>query len=398
MVVGLIWANLFYVGLNPVKSTFFPRWLGTRLFLTKNLSPYSQETTAEIEKAQKAAGLEMAPGSAYFLSPFNVFVLYAPFALTGDQPAARVAWMTMLELALAAALALSLLLSRWQTPGWALALLVIFTFTWYYAVRPITNGDLAVLVLLIVLCALVCIRAEQDALAGFLLASAMVKPGMVIVFVIFVLIWAISLRRMMLVWSTLGCLALIYAAASLLIPDWIVQNIRQAIQYLRLAQTNTPGTLIAYWLPGIGKQSGVLLTISTAVLLAVEWRQALGKDFRWFYWTACLTLAVTPLLGIPSSLDNFILALPALVLILATWDERWGTVGKLMVVASLLILSAGVWWLVFIADGRGMPPDQNPWLFLFLPFFLIGGAYWVRWWAIRPPRLPLVEMATQLDA
>ncbi len=394
--VGLVWANLFFTGLAPARGSFLPRYLGTRLFLTESLSPYSQETTSQIQKAQQSAGESPTTADSLFLYPFYSFIAYFPFALTANQTLSRVAWMTVLEIALAASLVLSLSLSRWRVPTWAFILLGLFSFTWYFAVRPLLNADISILVTCALALALVAMRAEQDALAGFLLVVAMSKPVPVLLVVIFALIWAVSHQRWMLLWSFLGSLALVVAATSLLIPDWVVQNIRQIILFLRLDQTNTPGTLVAYWLPGIGKQLGVLLTILTVILLVVEWSQALRKDFRWFYWTACLTLAVTPLSGLPTSLDNFIVIFPGLVLVLTTWDERWGKVGKALVVVSLLILSIGVWVLVLGAEQAGMPPDQNPWLFFVLPVFMLIGAYWVRWWAIRPPRLPVSEMVAHL--
>lgn len=393
ILVGLIWANLFYINLNPAGGDFFPRWLGTRLFLTQGANPYSAETTAEIRRAQQAGGLAPDQADSLFLYPFPAFLLYSPFALTANQVAARTAWMTLLELALFAVLALSLNLSRWRTPAWAVVLLSLFTITWYFALRPVLDGNLVVFTALFILLAMVATRADQDSLAGFLLALSLVKPGPTWLLALFVLIWATAARRWNLVGTFLGSLLLISAAASLLIPDWLVQNIRQGVEYLRIPQTNTPGSLVFFWLPGIGRQFGWLLTIVTLVLLAWEWYQAIGKDFRWFYWTACLTLAVTPLVGLPAALDHYILMLPGLVLVLATWDERWGKVGKLMVALSLILLSFGVWWLALYPASKGMLADQNPWLFLSLPFFMLAGLYWVRWYAIRPPRLPVNELA-----
>jgi len=396
LLVGLIWANLFYVGLNPTQGTFLPRWLGTRLFMVKGLSPYSQEVTTAIQSAQQAGGQSPAPGASFFLYPFYTFVAYAPFALTANQAAARVAWMTILEIASFATLVLSINLCRWRVSVWIMVLLFIFTIAWYYGVLPIAEGDLSVLAALCVVIALIAIREGQDPLAGFLLALAMGKPVPVLLMTLFILIWAVSHQRWTLIWGFLGSLGLILAAASLLIPDWVLQNIRQVIQYIRLPLANTPGTLVAYWLPGIGKQLGWLLIIVIGIVLVVEWIQALRKDFRWFYWTACLTLAVTPLVGLPTSLNNFIVIFPALILVLATWDERWGVVGRVMVLVSMAILSVGAWWLVIAGNQAGMPPDKNPWIFFLLPVFMIIGTYWVRWWAIRPPRLPVVEMAAQL--
>ena len=364
--------------------------------MVKGLSPYSQEVTTAIQSAQQADGQTPAPGTSFYLYPFYTFVAYAPFALTANQAGARVAWMTLLEVASFAILILSINLSRWRAPTWIMVLLVVFTITWFYGVLPITEGDLSVLTALCLVVALIAIREGQDPLAGFLLALAMGKPVPVLLVILFILIWAASHQRWMLIWGFLGSIGLILAAASLLIPDWVLQNIRQIIQYLRLPLTYTPGTLVAYWLPGIGKQLGWLLTIVIGIGLVVEWVQALHKDFRWFYWTACLTLAVTPLVGLPTSLNNFIVIFPALILVLATWDERWGVAGRVMVLISMAILSAGAWWLVIAGSQAGMSPDKNPWIYFLLPVFMIIGAYWVRWWAIRPPRLPLVEMAAQL--
>jgi hypothetical protein len=397
LLVGLIWANLFYVSLDPLQGNFVPNWLGTRLFLTRGLSPYSTETAGEIQKTLLASDQTPAPGQQVFLAPFYSFIFYTPFALTGNIAAARVAWMTLLELAILALLALSLNLSRWRTPAWALVLLLIFSFTWYYGLRPLLDGDLSILVALGAAFALLAIRVEQDALAGFVLALAMIRPAPILPLVVFVLVWAVANQRWTIFWGFVGSLTLIVAATSLLIPDWVAQYLRQLVQVARTLETNTPGGLVAYWLPGIGEAFGRMLSILTVILLVFEWSRALRKDFRWFFWTACLTLAVTPLSGIPTSLDNFIAIFPGLVLVLATWDERWGRLGKALVVASLLILSVGAWWLVSYATQQGMLPDLNPWLFFLLPSFMLVGLYWVRWWAIQPPRLPLNEMASQLN-
>jgi hypothetical protein len=394
--VGLVWANLFYISLNPSQSSFLPRWLGTRLFLTRELSPYSPQTTAEIERTWAADGEAPSEGEAYFLSPFYSFIIYFPFALTDNQVAARVAWMTVLELAVLALLALSLNLSRWRIPAWALLLLFLFSISWYYGLRPVLDGDLSILVGLFAVASLAAIRVEQDALAGFLLALAMIQPTALLLFLVFVLIWAGVSQRWMIVWSFLGCLALVVAATSLIIPDWVAQNIRQVFQYSRLSLIDDPGSLVATWLPGIGQPLGRLLTILTGITLVIEWSLALRKDFRWFYWTACLTLAVTPLSGLPTSLDRFILLFPGLVLVLATWEERWGVVGKVLIVLILLALSAGAWALAVGPDQASMPPDLNPWLFFLLPVLLLAGLYWARWWAIRPPRLLLEEISQNL--
>lgn len=393
--VGLIWANHLYIAQNETSNGFTPRWLGTRLFLTQGLSPYSEQVNEAIQ-GSLATGANQAPG--YYLYPFYSFIFYLPFGMTDNQAAARLVWMTLLELTLLSFLGLSIWLSRWRAPVWGLILVFVVGLLWYYSVRSVLDNDLALVSAMLIGLALFTLRAEQDALSGFLLALATIKPTMVLLPAVFILLWAGSAKRWQVVWGFFGSLVLMVAATSLLVPDWLPANIRQVVEYGGLNLNNTPGRLIGYWLPGIGRQMGWALTIFTIALLAWEWRLSLGKDFRWFYWTACLTLAAAPLIGLPVSLNNYVLLLPSLVLIFGTWHERWGLVGRIMIVFSSLILTLGVWWLVFSGLQREMAPDLNPWLYLVTPLLMIIGAYWVRWWALNPARLPLEELAENLGS
>jgi hypothetical protein len=68
---------------------------------------------------------------------------------------------------------------------------------------------------------------------------------------------------------------------------------------------------------GLRRANGLDPDRRAGLLLLVEWRLAYGKGFRWFLWTACLTLAAGPLLGLrmdPSSL--VIVLLPFILLLL----------------------------------------------------------------------------------
>jgi hypothetical protein len=98
--------------------------------------------------------------------------------------------------------------------------------------------------------------------------------------------------------------------------------------------------------------------------------------------------------GIDISLGNQISLLPALILVLATWDERWGKLGRFLNGLSIPVLSLGMWAAALNEARQQVPPYLDPVLVFFLPFFLLAGLYWVRWWAIRPPRL-YVEMLSR---
>jgi hypothetical protein len=119
-------------------------------------------------------------------------------------------------------------------------------------------------------------------------------------------------------------------------------------------------------------------------------------NYRWFLWAAYFSLAMTNLIGIPTSIENQIALLPALILVLAVWDERWGNLGRWLIASSLALLSFGLWWLGVITARQDIPPDLAPLIFFSVPVFIILGLYWVRWWAVRSSRLPLQDITERL--
>jgi hypothetical protein len=261
----------------------------------------------------------------------------------------------------------------------------------------VINGNPSIVVTLFVVLALWSIRSGHDPLAGFLLAMATIKPQRVVLFIPLVLLWAISRRRWGIVFSFIGSLALLIATFTLFFPDWILQNLRQILSYPRYTLPSTSGTIFSVWVPGVGKQLGWGLTIVLSILLLSEWLFVLGKDFRWLLWTSSLTLVITNLIGIPTATENYVVMFSALVLVFSIWDERWGKVGRWLVAISMLILFAGLWYLFIGTLQPGDQPIQSPLMFFPLPLFLLGSLYWVRWWAIRPPRV-LVDLLREASA
>jgi len=139
-------------------------------------------------------------------------------------------------------------------------------------------------------------------------------------------------------------------------------------------------------LPGMGKQLGWGLSLLMVVLLIVEWLAARKKDFSWFLWTVSLTLVAGQWVGLPADLNDFVLLILPLVLILATLDRRFSQYGKWIAGAILLFFLVGLWG-IFYMTFPDMSSLQQSRIFLFiLPFFLLLGLYWVRWWAIRSYR------------
>jgi hypothetical protein len=60
-------------------------------------------------------------------------------------------------------------------------------------------------------------------------------------------------------------------------------------------------------------------------------------------------------------------------------EQRWGRFGRWSAAVLLLTIFFGLWAALRATVGSVFT--------LFFPLLLIVLLYWVRWWAIRPPRL-----------
>ena len=127
IIVGLTWVNYRYTAQNQAMNNFFPRWAGTRLLMMKGWSPYSQQTTDEIQQMAYGRLAQSGEDRGYFVYPLYSSLIYAPFSLTDDFALANALWMTILELSIIAIFVISVSLSQWRPSPVLLIFLFIFT-------------------------------------------------------------------------------------------------------------------------------------------------------------------------------------------------------------------------------------------------------------------------------
>ena len=143
--------------------------------------------------------------------------------------------------------------------------------------------------------------------------------------------------------------------------------------------------------PGLGKQLGWLITGMSIILLLVEWWLAMKKEFRWFLWTACLTIILSQWIGIPTIPGNYFIMIMPLILVFAMLAERWPNGGQWVAVLITVVLFIWEWALYYI-DLTSNTPTMQLNLIIPLPLILLLGLYWVRWWAIKPKRFLIEEL------
>ena len=264
----LTWGNYRFALENPGGNDFLVHWMGTRSLVRDGLDPYSDEVAIRIQTA--AYGRPAKPGEHQLRVAYPLYsvVVFLPFALVGDFTLARALWMTLLEVALVLLTILSMRLSRWRVGVFMLALLLLFSLLWYHGFRPLINGNAVILVALGLVGGFLALRARADELAGVLFAFTTIKPQVVVLVLPFVVLWALSRGRTRVVGWLVGTVLLLAASAALIVPNWIVENLREVIAYPSYNPPGTPRAAFMTWWPDFGSRVGWALTGIMAVLLA----------------------------------------------------------------------------------------------------------------------------------
>lgn len=374
--------NVRFTRSSPGGNDFLARWVGTRLFITERLSPYSPETTLAIQEGFYGRPAQPDEDQALFAYPFYSMLVFAPFALVEDYPLARALWITAQEIALAALALVGMAYTGWRPGRGTLVATLLFALTWFHSAKPLVDGNAAVLVALFVSLGLLALRRNRDGLAGIAFALSTIKPQMVLLILVFIFGWAWAHKRRAVLGSFAASMLVLAGASFILQPDWAMQNLAQVLLY---GSYTPPGTLIGTfeaWWGQNGHTAGIAISALLGLLLFYEWANAVGRRFEWFVWTLCLTLVLGPLVGLPSTSSNHVILLIVVIWLLAVWQRRTGQPRAAWVL--LPVLFVGIWalFLLTLAEGEGQYREHLS-LLLAAPVFLLANLYWLRWWLQR---------------
>jgi hypothetical protein len=380
--IALVFENLKL----PGGGEFYVHWVGSRAFTTDKIEPYSGEVAARTQQLVYG-GPAQAGDEPYILdTPFEMLLLYFPFSLFSDPVLARAIYTLILELALFAAAILSLRLTEWETPRLLAVIFVIFAVFNYYSIQAVFEASPVLLLGLLYAGILYSLHMEMDELAGALMAVSFYywEVGAPFLFLVFLRIYH---EKRMRVFAGFFMVSLVlFFISFLLYPGWVIPFLRATVNNLRAGfGFNIPAIFIRLW-PAYGQFLAWIFTASLIVLLGYEWSLARGGEPRRFYWASCLSLAIAPLLGFRTEMENLAVLVIPLALVFAIIHDRWRRIGNWLTFLLMLIVF-GVPWTInyFFLEHLGSMAQNIT--FLFLPLFTVVGLYWIRWWAIRPPRI-----------
>jgi hypothetical protein len=386
LILGLlVLGNYYLADLLPTGGEFSLLRTAAQSFLFDRIEPYSANVPSAVQ--QEVYGRLAQPGEKpYILDiPFHLLPIFFPLGLIRNELFAKVFWLVVLEIGLLAFLIMSLRLASERVPLLPGGVIVLLCYGSFYAVQSLRIGSVVILLGVLYTGILLALRVQMDELAGALIVLSAFNWQIGAPFLIFIVVsvywaqrWRVFLGAVMLVFILMTISFLLY-------PGWILPFLRATWNNLQTGFGYSTRLIFSSLWPKYGETFSWILTSVLVIVLGYEWSESRGANFQRVVWVACLTIAMTPLLGFPSEVGNLVVLLVPLVTILLAVRERWKSAGRILV-AFLFVTILGLPWLVFLGMTP-LPLEMNQYfLFLFLPTAAVLGLYWIRWWMIRLPR------------
>lgn len=365
---------------------FYLPWVGGRAFTIEHVEPYSLYVPQKVQELVYGHAAQTGQEPYILDIPFHLLILFLPYSFITDPQAARAFFTLLSEFALCALALLSLRLTEWEAPRIFPVLFFLLCIFNFYTLQALLEATPVLMLGLVYAGILLALRAEQDELAGALIALSCFQWEVGGPFLLLVFLRVIDERRGRTL-AGFGMVTFILLAVSFLwYPNWIMSFLRATVNNLKADFGFNAQVICTHFWPDYGSRIAWALTVLLIIVIGYEWNIARRSDFRRFYWAACLTLAATPLLGFRTEMENLSTLILPLAFVFAVTQARWKRIGDGLSLLLLLLVFALPWGLYFFALPRfGKMAEEI--LFLFYPLFTIIGLYWIRWWAIRPPRI-----------
>ena len=397
VIVLLLALSTFLINLNlKLKGggDFYVHWVASRGFVFDQIDPYSGEVSARVQQLAYEGPAQIGDEPFILDTPFHILLLYFPISLLPDPHLARAIYTLFLELALFVLAILSLRLTDWEVPRVFAILFVFIAIFNYYAFQAVYEASPVILLGLLYAEILLTLRVEEDELAGALLAVSFYYWEVGAPFIFLVALRCYYEKRTR-VFSGFFMAGLVLAIISFLAyPNWIIPFLRATTNNLRADFGYSIRSVLTHFLPSQGGFVSWALIVTLLIALIYEWSLARKGDLRRFYWSACLSLAAAPLLGFRTEMEHLSILVIPLALIFAIVHNRWYKFGNVLTLL-LLTLVFLIPWAAYIFILPRFGKIALDLIFFFLPFFTVIGLYWIRWWALRPPRT-WQDLANQL--
>jgi hypothetical protein len=285
--------------------------------------------------------------------------------------------LTLIPLAL-----ISLYLTDWEAPLILAAAFVALVMLNFYSAQTIYEASPVLFLGLLYAGILFSLRFELDEFAGALIALSFYYWEVGAPFLFLIALRVYHEKRSGVFNGFLMLSFILLVLSFFLYSNWFIPFLRATTNNLRAGFGYNIHIVLADMFPAQGNFLAWTLVIILFIALSYEWSIARSSDFRRFYWASCLSIAAAPLLGFRTEMEHLsVLAIP-LALVFAVVHDRWNRIANFLTALLMSFVFIIPWSLSLIPY-----PLAQEVTFLFLPLFTVVGLYWIRWWAIRPPRI-----------
>jgi hypothetical protein len=379
-IVGLVWVNFQFTAKRTRSNDFAVYWSSARTLLFDGATPYGELASLKNQNLIYGLGGRPSDPPSRLDLPFHIELLILPFALITNFQMAQAIWMTILEIALVITAFVCFRTFRWSPNPVVGAEIIFFALFSVYGLWALMLGNAVILAGLMIAAALLMLREKQDEFAGILLALATFKFMAGGLFLLFILIWAAFHRRRRIFIPFIMTILILILISFFFVPAWFIPYIKAVFANLKFKDWLTPSTIYKDIFPYVGDRIGWVISGFLLITLMVEWWLARNKDFQQMVWTAGLTIAVTPFLGLPTKPQNYILLIIPLIFCFSIIANRW-TGSSNYVISGIIGFLFVVSWVAAL-----FAVNEIKMLFFALPIFTILILYWIRWWAVSLPR------------
>jgi Glycosyltransferase family 87 len=342
-------------------TDFYPSWYATRELFLRHRNPYGIVVNRDLQIAYYDYEPEpFVPEKGRDLQRF-VYPLYFVFFIAPlvrmDFQSARIIFGLQLDTCAVLSMAFWLWFIRPRLSWFAVTGLFILFLTSIPVLQNLSILQPFLLPACLIAAAAVAVLSERLFLCGLLLALATVKPQLCILPLAWFALWLSGnwKQRFPLFWGFTTTLAALLVASTWLLPDWLIQYPSVVRAYAEYTQTTS---LLGTLLPNPWHWPFTVL----AVLMSARfcWRvRRQPADSAPFAIALSLVLVLTVLI-IPAMVQpfNYILLLPAVLLVIRYWQELQHGNPRTRYTAYLFSLCAFLPWLM-AAVAVANPLDRN---------------------------------------
>jgi hypothetical protein len=357
---------------NPGGNDFLARWMGARYTL-QGIQPYDERVALETQLwiYGHPADPEKGEDLSRFAYPLYALIFFTPFALF-DFLTARALWMTLLEMGTIAFALLTAAIGGWVSHRGKVAAWIIFSLIGYFGFRALINGNPIVLVSLFLAAALLLFRKGHPLPAGIAMAFVTIKPQIAVFPILWLVVWCLFRKRFTILAFFGAAMVVMISVCTLLVPDWLLLNIHEILDYPAYTQPGTPSAVLGVWFGNAGRTAGWILSLALLAAVLGIWVRNRSGSIRSFLLVMGVTISAAPLLGVPFDPGNEYLLLLPLAILLSAWKGgSWKSI--LSWGCALGVLFIGFWAVFLMTLEKGSQPVQHPVLLFPLPLLLLTG-------------------------